>query len=131
MSEKESSQEAPQALAEERSDANPTTADQAEASPQDTRLLDADGRERPRFLLNFPKDPALDDLVDAYERGNFKYVRANATQLILETKDPEVKRAAEQLRKRIDPDPLVVTMLAIAIGLFSFLVVWAYALHDH
>lgn len=93
--------------------------------------LDADGRERPPFLLNFPKDPKLDLLVQAYEAGNFRYVRSHAAQLIAETDNPEVRKAAEQLRRRIDPHPLVVTMLAIAIVLFSFLVVWAYTAASH
>jgi hypothetical protein len=40
--------------------------------------------------------------------------------------DPAVRAAAEELRKRIAPDPLLQAFLGVAALLFLFLVVWAY-----
>lgn len=105
---------------------NPEPIPPAEAPKQPARRLDADGRERPAFLLSFPSQPALDELVVAFERGDFRFVRQNAARVISTATDPQVKGAAQELRRRIDPDPLVVAMLALACALFVFLVAWAY-----
>ncbi|MEN9580511.1 MAG: hypothetical protein RJA70_3520 [Pseudomonadota bacterium] len=88
--------------------------------------FDAAGRERPAFLLGFPADSELDTLVAAYERGDFLFVRENAARVINDATNEHVKRAANELRRRIDPDPLVVTMLSLAGALLLFLIVWAY-----
>jgi len=37
-----------------------------------------------------------------------------------------VRRAALELRERIDPDPLLLVLLAFAISLLIFLVAWIY-----
>lgn len=89
--------------------------------------LDADGRERPRFLLSFPSDPQLDVLVRAFERGDFASVREAAPKLAASTADPAVRAAALELRRRIDPDPTVVRLLLLACALLIFVSVWAYA----
>jgi hypothetical protein len=102
------------------------------ASPEPAEpepVLDADGRERPRFLLTFPRDPSLDVLVRAFERGDFAYVRAHAAGVIAGATDPAVKDAASELRRRIDPDPTVVLLLGLFGGLLLFLVVWVYVGH--
>ena len=85
--------------------------------------LNAEGRERPRFLLEFPSDPALDELVRAFEAGNYEAVREGAPKLAESTEDPIVRAAARELRRRIDPDPLMKFLLFVALGLFAF-VVW-------
>jgi len=93
--------------------------------------LDAQGRERPPFLLEFPDDPALNPIVQAYERGDYRLVRHAAEQLAEESSRPEVRRAARELRRRIDPDPLAKYLLLVACGLFVFLVYWTYLVHAH
>jgi hypothetical protein len=91
--------------------------------------LDADGRERPKFVLAFPSDPELDALVRAFESGNFALIRKEASKLAASTTDPAVREAALELRRRIDPDPTVVRLLLLSFALLVFVVVWAYTAH--
>lgn len=88
--------------------------------------LDAAGRERPRFLLSFPSDPDLDRLVEAFERGDFATVRADAPALAERTEDEGVRDAALELRRRIDPDPLIKYLLLASVVLLFVLVMHAY-----
>lgn len=88
--------------------------------------LDAQGRYRPAFLLNFPDDPELERLIAAYEAGNYAYVREHASELAERASDPGVRDAALELRQRIDPDPLVKYLLFAAMTLLAFLIAWAY-----
>ncbi|HYP74969.1 MAG TPA: hypothetical protein VER12_03400 [Polyangiaceae bacterium] len=91
--------------------------------PESARPLNADGRERPRFLLEFPNDPALQSLVRAFEAGNYQAVRDGARKLADSTEDPIVRAAARELGRRIEPDPLMKYLLFVALCLFVF-VVW-------
>ncbi|MEI9937119.1 MAG: hypothetical protein WDO69_07825 [Pseudomonadota bacterium] len=86
-------------------------------------LLNAEGRERPRFLLEFPNDPALQELVRAFEAGNYREVREGAPKLAASTEDPIIRAAARELGRRIEPDPLMKYLLFVALALFVF-VVW-------
>ncbi len=88
--------------------------------------LDAAGRERPRFLLSVPSDPDLDRLVEAFERGDFATVRADAPALAERTEDERVRDAALELRRRIDPDPLIKYLLLASAVLLFVLVMHAY-----
>lgn len=88
--------------------------------------LNADGRERPRFLLAFPNDPELQRLVRAFEAGNYQAVRVGARKLAEDTPDPLVREAARELRRRIDPDPLMKYLLMVALTLFVFVVWYTY-----
>jgi len=93
---------------------------------------DAQGRDRPTFVLDFPRDPALDRLVTAFERGDYRTVRREAPRVARDAASPAVRRAALELRRRIDPDPVAVALLGIAVALLAFLVVWTYAFpHAH
>jgi hypothetical protein len=112
-----------------------TEVDQATQSPEpaapeaDAALdvpLDAEGRERPRFLLEFPPDPELQRLARAFEAGNYHAVREGAPKLAEATEDPIVRAAARELRRRIDPDPLMKYLLWVALGLFVFVVWYTY-----
>lgn len=91
--------------------------------------LDADGRCRPAFLLDFPRHPELERIIAAYEAGNFAYVREQAPKLAERTDDPAVRDAALELRHRIDPDPLAKYLLFAAIALLAFLIAWTYLAH--
>jgi hypothetical protein len=91
-----------------------------------SRVLNADGRERPRFLLEFPNDPGLEQLVSAFEAGNYQVVRVGAAKLAESTEDPIVRASARELRRRIDPDPLMKYLLFVALGLFVFVVWYTY-----
>ena len=94
------------------------------------RSLNADGRERPGFLLEFPDDPELQRLVQAFEAGNYEAVRLGAPKLVETTEDAAVRGAARELRRRIDPDPLMKYLLWVAIALFVFVVWYSYQNHS-
>ena len=91
--------------------------------------LAADGVERPAFLLGFPEDPELEPLIAAFEAGNYAHVRETALRLAETSERADVKAAALELLRRIEPDPLVKFLLGIAIALF--VVVVAYVYHAH
>ncbi len=91
--------------------------------------LDASGRERPRFLLDFPEDPDLERLITAFEAGNYHEVRELAPSVIEQGGSPEVRSAARELRRRIDPDPLLKYLLLATLLLLGALVWYAYARH--
>jgi hypothetical protein len=86
--------------------------------------LDAAGRERPRFLLEFPDHPELQRLVRCFEAGDYQAVREGAAKLVESAEDPIVRAAARELGRRIEPDPLMKYLLFVALGLFVF-VVWS------
>jgi hypothetical protein len=92
----------------------------------DGAVLDASGRERPRFLLGFPQDPDLQRLSAAFEAGNYALVRAEAEALAERTENPAVRDAALELRRRIDPDPLAKYLLALTAALLLSLAYFAY-----
>jgi len=96
------------------------------ATPESAPALDAEGRERPRFLLEFPHDPALQQLLRAFEAGNYRAVRTGAAKLAKSTDDPIVAAAARELGRRIEPDPLMKYLLFVALGLFVFIVWYTY-----
>ena len=108
----------------------PEPAKAAPAPPSDANAasaeLNAEGRERPRFLLEFPHDPALQQLVRAFEAGNYRAVREGAAELAESSADPIVRAAARELARRIDPDPLLKYLLFVALGLFVFVVWYTY-----
>jgi hypothetical protein len=103
----------------------------AEPPPAARSPLDADGRERPAFLLSFPNDPDLERLIFAFEAGNYALVRSEAPALAQRTADPEVRNAARELYRRIQPDPLIKYLLAVSVALLVFLVIYFYGSHDH
>jgi hypothetical protein len=88
--------------------------------------LDATGMERPKFLLDYPEDPALERLIAAFESGNYGLIRRDAEKVAETASSPEVRAAALELRRRIEPDPLAKYLLAIAALLLVYLVAWAY-----
>jgi hypothetical protein len=93
--------------------------------------LSPEGWERPGFVLEFPKDEELDRLVRAFELGNYAFVRENAKKLADGSADESVRRAAGELLRRIDPDPLVKILFFMSVALFAFMVFYAYRTHGH
>lgn len=91
--------------------------------------LRPDGRERPAFLLAFPADPDLERLIRAFELGDYALVRKGAPELAERTSDAKVRAAAEELARRIEPDPLVKVLLGLSIALLVVLTLWAYKTH--
>lgn len=87
-------------------------------------------RQTPAFAHDFPSDPALDALVAAFEAGDYARVRKEAPALARSTDRDDVRAAARELRRRLDPDPLAAYLLGIAAVLLVFLAGW-YWLHPH
>lgn len=96
----------------------------------DRAELDANGRERPKFLLAFPDDPELQRLVQAFEAGDFATIRSKAAALADKSEDPAIRDAALELRRRIDPDPLIKYIVLASVLLLGFLVLYVYS-HRH
>lgn len=88
---------------------------------------------RATFARDFPRHDALDALVDAFEAGDYATVREEAPRLAERTDDPEVRRAALELRARLEPDPLAKNILLGSALLLAFLVAWFYThrVHGH
>jgi len=94
-------------------------------------VLGPEGWERPGFVLDFPKDEELDRLVRAFELGNYVFVREHARKLADGSADESVRRAAAELLRRIEPDPLVKILFLMSVALFAFMVFYAYRAHGH
>jgi hypothetical protein len=113
-------------------DGEPAAADESKTSVQqsadedDDAALDANGRERPRFLLKFPQHPDLQRLAAAFEAGNYALVREEAESLAERAESPAVRDAALELRRRIEPDPLAKYLLALTAALLLSLAYFAY-----
>ncbi len=82
------------------------------------------------FTSSFPEDPELQRLVASFEAGDYHTVRIEAPKLAARAENPEVRKAALELRKRIDPDPVQLYLLGLTLLLLVFLVAWFYA-HQH
>jgi hypothetical protein len=81
----------------------------------------------PSFAREFPRSPELDALVEAFVRGDYAAVRSGAPSLERSSGDPSIQQAARTLIERTRPEPLAVTLLAIAVMLLVALAVWAVA----
>jgi hypothetical protein len=78
----------------------------------------------PRFAREFPRTGELDALVQAFARGDYARVRAEAPRLANHD-DPAVRDAARTLVDRTKPDPLVLVLLGIAATLFVVIAAWS------
>ncbi|HEX6275232.1 MAG TPA: hypothetical protein VFZ53_19465 [Polyangiaceae bacterium] len=94
-------------------------------------VLNAEGWERPGFVLDFPKDAELDRIVRAFELGNYAFVREQGKKLVESSSDAEVRRAAGELLRRVEPDPLIKILFSMSVALLLFMVVYAYRSHAH
>lgn len=73
------------------------------------------------FARGWPSDPALIELMAAFDRGDYAFVRVEAPKLAERTKDERVKAAALEVRRRIDPDPVAGILVLVAMGLLIVL----------
>jgi hypothetical protein len=82
-------------------------------------------QSRPVFAESFPRVPELDALVEAFERGNYRRVRAGARKLVARPgTDDAVRKAAQTLIDRTEADPLSVRLLVLAGLLLATLSAW-------
>ncbi len=83
----------------------------------------------PAFARDFPRHAELDALVAAFTRGDYRTVRERAPKLAGSAVDADVKRAAETLRARIEPDGSSRVLFLLAGLLLAFLTGW-WVSHD-
>jgi hypothetical protein len=77
---------------------------------------------RPPFALGYPDTPQIRRLLEAFSAGNFDFVRRESARLAGHSSDSREARAAQDLRRRLSPDPssMLLWALGIALALFLF-----------
>ncbi len=80
--------------------------------------------EPPAFATQYPDDEAVRALVSAFQRGDYRAVRAGARALASH-EDARVRTAADDLRERTTPDPAARWLLFVAAFLVLATVVYA------
>lgn len=90
------------------------------SAPEDAKAL----LPPPLFAEGFPRDPALDALVDAFARGDYARVRREAPKLLATAESDDIKRAVRTLVSRTSADPLAVVLLALTGVLLVVLTAW-------
>jgi hypothetical protein len=77
---------------------------------------------RAGFAEAFPREPELDALVAAFERGDFRTVHRQAPRLVADASKPaDVKAAAEELLARTGPDPTSAVFFGLTAVLLAVL----------
>ncbi len=82
---------------------------------------------RPSFARDFPRTPELDQLVEAFARGDYAHVRTHAPELQRGGADESIQRAARTLAERTRPDPFVVALLVVTAVLIVIVAGWSIA----
>ena len=98
-----------------------------DASPTATAVAVAD---RPAFAQAFPSDAELDRLLACFQAGDYASVRTGAPALAHATKSDDVRRAARELQRRIEPDRTATLLLGLAVALLAYLSWWHWS-HPH
>ncbi len=104
--------------------ASPDPTDNPERAASDAP--DGEPASRLPFLDGFPEHEGLSRAVSAFENGNYAEVRKLCQELLEREEDTEVRRAATELLRRIEPDRLVVAILWASFVLLGIVILWAY-----
>jgi hypothetical protein len=91
-------------------------------------MSDSPSRHVPSFARDFPRVPELDGLVEAFVRGDYARVRADAPKVEQASSDDAVRAATRTLVDRTKPDPLAVLLLSLTAGLLLVFLGW-WAVH--
>jgi hypothetical protein len=67
----------------------------------------------PAFARDFPEEPRLDALVQAFVDGDYARVRRDVPELVKTAESEDVKRAASELVRRTKADPLMIWLLVL------------------
>jgi len=105
-------------------------ADAAVETPKSRQYPGLADDDVPAFALAYPEDATLDELVLLFEQGRYHDVRERAHKLVHATDRDDVRAAARDLLKRLDPDPLARWLIIGALVLLVFLSGW-YWTHPH
>ena len=84
--------------------------------------------ERPAFARAYPETPAVDALLALFERGDYASLRRGAGTL-METGEPDERRAAALLLKRTEADPFAKLVLLLTLALLAW-VTYHWETHD-
>jgi len=104
----------------------PSDDDQSEPPSKTSRqreLIDAEpasARARLAFAAHYPRTDTLDELLEAFDAGNFRRVRRGAAAVTRTSDNAAERRAAQDLRRRTEPDPYGIYLLFLAVGLLAF-----------
>lgn len=79
------------------------------------------GAPRPPFAVDYPSHDGLDQLLLAFNAGNYAFVREQAPRLVQADVDENVRNAAKDLRRRIDPEPTAAYLWALGVALVLLL----------
>lgn len=78
---------------------------------------------KPAFAKDFPADPELDALVEAFGRGDFRSASAGAERLA-KSDDAAIAQAARTLLERTRPDPRAKLFFLFAAALLTLLTIY-------
>jgi hypothetical protein len=79
---------------------------------------------RPAFARDFPDDPGLARLVDAFARGNYRAVKDGVPALVANTDNDAVRAAATELLARTRPDPAAKIFFGLTLAVVLALSGW-------
>lgn len=85
--------------------------------------------DRPLFAAEYPSDPSLNRLLQAFVDGRYDVIHREAAAVAKGAGDEAVSSAALELLARTKPDPLQVRIIGVAVTLLAVLVTWAYTNH--
>ena len=85
---------------------------------------------QPAFAAAFPPDDELARLVALFEAGDYMAAREGAQRLARATDSDEVRRAAREIERRTEADPLSKVLLGLGAALLVFLSYWYWS-HPH
>ena len=83
-----------------------------------------------RFLDSFPEHEGLSRAVSAFENGNYAQARTLCDELLDREEDEDVRDAARELIRRMQPDRLIVAILWASFALLALIVLRVYG-HGH
>ncbi len=75
----------------------------------------------PSFARDYPQNEELTRLVQAFQRGDFAEVREHAPKLAKDSEEEEVRAAAIDLRRRLDPHAAAAILWGLGVALLVLL----------
>lgn len=97
------------------------TAEKSPGKTQGKKGAKAKAAPRPAFAADYPRHEGLDQLLVAFEAGNYAFVREHAPRLAEADVAENVRNAAKDLRRRIDPEPTAAYLWALGVALVLLL----------
>ena len=83
--------------------------------------------DQAEFLSAFPQHPVLAQAVSAFVAGNYHDVQVICPRILSSDADEDVKDAARELLRRLQPDRLLINILWGTLLLLVILSLWAWS----